>query len=172
MGTRCASASIFPEEDRPRTTGPAANRTFASPSVTDGQTWERNLVRAGSREHSSLWVSDAGRRSQGKYRGAAGASDLPAVFLSEPDPEGLRQINAMLPLGAQPGDYQVAVNFAGRISSAAMVSICARLIQIVAAHGLDDSLEGHLATLGMLKLFGEIRGGNSIEKCQVPSPRG
>jgi uncharacterized protein (TIGR03437 family) len=39
------------------------------------------------------------------------------VFLSEPDPQGLRQINAMLPTGAQPGDCSVSASFRGTLSA-------------------------------------------------------
>ena len=51
------------------------------------------------------------------------ATILPAVFLSEPDPEGLRQINAMLPSGAQPGDCGVSVGFGGAVSAPVAVRL-------------------------------------------------
>ena len=49
--------------------------------------------------------------------------DLPAVFLSEPDPQGLRQINAMLPSGAQPGEYSVSLGFGGAVSAPVAVRL-------------------------------------------------
>jgi hypothetical protein len=52
-----------------------------------------------------------------------GSNELPAVFLSEADPQGLRQINAMRPPGVQPGDYAVAVGFRDTISEAVPVRL-------------------------------------------------
>jgi tRNA (mo5U34)-methyltransferase len=92
--------------------------------VTDGQTWERNLVHTGIGGCISLWVSglpeDAAKDA---VNVRLGASDLPVVFVSEADPQGLRQINAMLPPGAEPGDYAVAVSFAGQISDSVPVKL-------------------------------------------------
>jgi uncharacterized protein (TIGR03437 family) len=51
------------------------------------------------------------------------SDDLPAVFLSEPDPQGLRQINAMLPSGAQPGEYSVSAGFGGAVSAPVPVKL-------------------------------------------------
>jgi tRNA (mo5U34)-methyltransferase len=86
--------------------------------VTDGKTWERNLVHTGLHSCISLWVAglpeEAARAEIAVW---LGSDELPAVFLSEPDPQGLRQINAMLPSGAQPGDCSVSVAF-GDIHSA------------------------------------------------------
>jgi len=80
--------------------------------VTDGRTWERNLVHTGVDSCISLWVSGLpeGAVRDGIAVWLAG-DHLPAVFLSEADPQGLRQINAMLPAGTQPGDYSVSVSF-------------------------------------------------------------
>jgi tRNA (mo5U34)-methyltransferase len=92
--------------------------------ATDGRTWERNLVHTGVESCISLWVS--GLPEDATRDGIAvwlGGNDLPAVFLSEPDPQGLRQINAMLPTGTQPGDYSVAVGFGGKVSSGVPVRL-------------------------------------------------
>jgi tRNA (mo5U34)-methyltransferase len=86
--------------------------------VTDGKTWERNLVHAGLGSSISLWVS--GLPEEAARDGIAVWLDgdgLPATFLSEPDPQGLRQINAMLPTGVQPGDYSVSAGFGGAVSA-------------------------------------------------------
>jgi tRNA (mo5U34)-methyltransferase len=92
--------------------------------VTDGRTWERNLVHAGPQSGISLWVSGlpeaADRDSVTVW---LGGSDLPAAFLSEPDPQGLRQINAMLPSGAEPGDYSVSLGFRDAVSAAVPVRL-------------------------------------------------
>jgi tRNA (mo5U34)-methyltransferase len=85
--------------------------------VTDGKTWERNLIHAGLGSSISLWVS--GLPEAAVRDGIAvwlDGDDLPATFLSEPDPRGLRQINAMLPTGAQPGDYTVSAGFGDAVS--------------------------------------------------------
>jgi tRNA (mo5U34)-methyltransferase len=92
--------------------------------VTDGKTWERNLVHTGLQSCISLWVS--GLPEEAARDGIAvwlDGDDLPAVFLSEPDPQGLRQINAMLPSGAQPGDYSVSAGFGGAISPSVPVKL-------------------------------------------------
>ena len=48
-------------------------------------------------------------------------TDLPATFLSEPDREGLRQVNALLPSGLEPGEAEVRLAF--REAESAPVSI-------------------------------------------------
>jgi uncharacterized protein (TIGR03437 family) len=66
----------------------------------------------------SLWIS--GLPEEADRDGVAvwlNGDDLPAVFLSEPDPQGLRQVNAMLPTGAQPGDYTVSAGFGDGVSA-------------------------------------------------------
>jgi len=85
--------------------------------VTDGKTWERNLIHTGIQSCISLWVAGL---PEGAMRDDItiwlDGDDLPAVFLSEPDREGLRQINAMLPSGARPGERSVSVAFSGAVS--------------------------------------------------------
>jgi len=86
--------------------------------VTDGKTWERNLIHTGLNSCVSLWIS--GLPEEADRDGVAvwlNGDDLPAVFLSEPDPQGLRQVNAMLPTGAQPGDYTVSAGFGDGVSA-------------------------------------------------------
>jgi len=72
----------------------------------------------------SLWVSglpeDAARDGIAVW---LDGDQLPAVFLSEPDPQGLRQINAMLPSGVQPGDYSVSAAFGTAVSAPAPVRL-------------------------------------------------
>ena len=92
--------------------------------VTDGKTWERNLVHTGIDSCLSLWVS--GLPEEAAMDGIAvwlDGDDLPAVYLSQPDAQGLRQINAMLPSGTQPGDYTVAVAFQDTVSEAVPVKL-------------------------------------------------
>jgi tRNA (mo5U34)-methyltransferase len=110
--------------DAPRTANPTEAREIHIAIVTDGQTWERNLVHTGIGGCISLWVSgmpeDAAKEA---VNVRLGANDLPTAFLSEADPEGLRQINAMLPPEAEPGDYPVAVSFADRTSDSVPVKL-------------------------------------------------
>ena len=93
-------------------------------TVTDGRTWERNLVHDGINSCISLWVSGLpeGTTKAGIAVWLAG-HELPAIFLSEADPQGLRQINAMRPSGVQPGDYTVAVGFQNVVSEAVPVKL-------------------------------------------------
>ncbi len=110
-------------ERRQRPTAAAASALRIA-IVTDGQTWERNLVHTGVNSCISLWVSglpeDAARDSIAVY---LDGDHLPAVFLSEPDPQGLRQVNAMLPSGAQPGDYDVSAGCGDAVSPPAPVRL-------------------------------------------------
>ena len=92
--------------------------------VTDGKTWERNLAHTGIDSCISLWVSGLPEEAaMGGLTVWLDGNDLPAVFLSQPDAQGLRQINAMLPSGAQPGDYAVAVAFRDTVSEAVPVRL-------------------------------------------------
>ncbi len=92
--------------------------------VTDGKSWERNLIHTGLHSSVSLWVSglpeDAARENIAVW---LNGDDLPAIFLSEPDPQGLRQINAMLPTGLQPGDYTISAGFGGAASAPVAVRL-------------------------------------------------
>jgi tRNA (mo5U34)-methyltransferase len=110
--------------DRQQRPGRAEGSNVRIAIVTDGKTWERNLVHTGVNSCISLWVSglpdDAER---GGVTVWLGSSDLPAVFLSEAGPDGLRQINAMLPSGAQPGDYAVSVAFLDAVSGTVPVRL-------------------------------------------------
>jgi tRNA (mo5U34)-methyltransferase len=114
---------LSPEERRQRPARPEASN-IRIVIVTDGKTWERNLIHTGIGSCISLWVSglpaDATRDAIAVW---LDGDDLPAVFLSEPDPQGLRQVNAMLPSGARPGDYAVAVAFRDTVSEAVPVTV-------------------------------------------------
>jgi tRNA (mo5U34)-methyltransferase len=104
------------EQRRERPAGAEASNIRIA-IVTDGKTWERNLVHTGLHSCISLWVS--GLPDESAADGVAvwlEGDHLPAVFLSEPDPHGLRQINAMLPTGAQPGECTASVGFGAAVS--------------------------------------------------------
>jgi len=92
--------------------------------VTDGKTWERNIVHTGMDSCISLWVSglpdDA---AMSEITVWLDGEDLPAVFLSQPDAQGLRQINAMLPSGTPGGEYAVAAGLRDTVSEAVPVRL-------------------------------------------------
>ena len=115
-------------EQRRQRPAPTAASNIRIAIVTDGKTWQRNLVHIGVHTGVdsciSLWVS--GLPEEAAMDTIAvwlDGDDLPAVFLSKPDAQGLRQINAMLPSGAQPGGYAVAVAFRDAVSDAVPVKL-------------------------------------------------
>ena len=91
-----------PEGERLRPSGVAADTAIRL--VTDGRTWERYKVHVGVDACLSLWVwglpEDCDRW---QVRVRLNGTDLPASYLSVPDQEGLRQVNALLPAGLAPG---------------------------------------------------------------------
>jgi tRNA (mo5U34)-methyltransferase len=99
------------EERQARRSEPAAANVRIE-LVTDGRSWERSRVRVGPGSCVSLWVSGipegAGRNDIAVRLNGA---DLPAIFLSEPDKQGLRQVNALLPSGLHPGDASIALRY-------------------------------------------------------------
>jgi tRNA (mo5U34)-methyltransferase len=113
------------EEERQR-------RTLATPGgaeirieiVADGKTWERNQVRTRQDACISLWVRGMpeGSRADGVLV-RLGGNDLPCIFLSEPDPAGLRQVNALLPPGLAPGRMNVNLVMGDVVSAPAIVEV-------------------------------------------------
>jgi tRNA (mo5U34)-methyltransferase len=104
-------------------------------SVRDGKTYEFNRVRVGVPESSvSAWVSglpDGMLNTHVSLR--LDGSDLPAVFVSETDAQGLKQVNAMVPMGMEPGEYLLTVR--ARDVESRQVPI--RLIDGLADHHVD-----------------------------------
>jgi len=87
--------------------------------VTDGRTWERYRVHAGSEACVSLWVSglpEGCDRRQVRVR--LNGTDLPAVYVSNHDREGLSQVNALLPAGLAPGQGSITLWFGDTESQA------------------------------------------------------
>ena len=93
--------------------------------IIDGKTYAPDRVRVGVAESSvSAWV-------RGVPDGASAAeislrldgADLPATFVSGMDAQGLRQVNAMVPMGAEPGEYRLSVRFRGLESHASPVQL-------------------------------------------------
>ncbi|HXM45475.1 MAG TPA: methyltransferase domain-containing protein [Bryobacteraceae bacterium] len=114
---------LTPERRRTRAARPRASNIRIA-IVTDGKTWERSLIHTGIQSCISLWVAglpeDAARDAIGV---SLDGEDLPALFLSKPDAQGLRQINAMLPSGARPGAYAVAVTFQEGVSEGVPITL-------------------------------------------------
>jgi len=78
--------------------------------VTDGTTWERSRVRVGESSSVSLWVAGLPEGALvADLRVRLNGSDLPATFLSAPNSEGTRQVNALLPPGLNPGTASISL---------------------------------------------------------------
>jgi tRNA (mo5U34)-methyltransferase len=123
-GNRVRIGVDLSSADRQQHPHPVETANIRIGIVTDGKTWERNLVHTGVNSCISLWVSGLPEdTAKGAITVWLGNNDLPAVFLSEPDRDGLRQINAMLPSGIKLGDYAVAVGFLSAVSEAVPVKL-------------------------------------------------
>jgi len=86
--------------------------------VADGKSWESNLVRLTEEPCVSIWV--VGIPSHGACKDLKvrlNGSDLPSTFLSDPDEEGRRQVNALLTGGTRPGPARLSVVYLDRESS-------------------------------------------------------
>lgn len=85
-------------EDRVNLSPPTSSHAVEIAGVADGRTWESDRVRTGPGSCVSVWA-----RGLPKNVPAADitlrldGTDLPAVYISAADPEGLRQVNAILP---------------------------------------------------------------------------
>ena len=110
--SRSARIPVDLSRDQRRATAvPSAN--LRVDHVIDGKTYAPGVVRVGVPESSiSAWVggipddiplSELGLRLDG--------ADLPATYVSALDAHGLRQVNAMVPLGTPPGEYLVTATF-------------------------------------------------------------
>jgi tRNA (mo5U34)-methyltransferase len=113
------------EDRRRRTAAARGGPDFRIEIVADGKTWERNQVRRRADACISLWV-----RGLAPELGAAdvtvrlgGGAELPAVFVSEPDQAGLRQVNALLPSGIPTGPTEVNVAAGEAVTPPAAVEV-------------------------------------------------
>ena len=103
----------LPVEERRRFAGPRAEGLRIH-SVTDGRTFAESRVRAGEDACMSMWAAglpDGVTAERLALR--LDGTDLPATWVSAPDGDGLRQINALLPPGIPPGRVQVALALDG-----------------------------------------------------------
>jgi tRNA (mo5U34)-methyltransferase len=86
--------------------------------VIDGKTYAPSRVRTGVAESSvSAWVEgipEGGEPVDVSLR--LDGVDLPATYVGRPDLSGARQVNAMVPVGTEPGEYWISVR-SGRFES-------------------------------------------------------
>jgi tRNA (mo5U34)-methyltransferase len=83
---------------------------FEIKSVGDGRTWERNQVRMRPDACISLWVLGLPPMcSAADVIVRLNGNDLPSLFVSEPDSQGLRQINALVPSSVRAGKTSVSI---------------------------------------------------------------
>jgi hypothetical protein len=89
--------------------------------VTDGKTWERWKVKTGPDSCLSLWAKGIPDDAQISVR--LEPANLSAVFVSAPDAEGARQVNAMLPSGIPPGKTKLTLVCNGAASEPAEIEL-------------------------------------------------
>ncbi len=86
--------------------------------IIDGKTYAPGIARVGVPESSvSAWVAGIGEGTA--MSGVAlrlDGADLPATYVSALDSSGLRQVNAMIPVGMAPGEYSLSARV-GEIES-------------------------------------------------------
>jgi len=114
----------IPEPDRRRADAERASGDIEIRLATDGRTWERYRVRVGLDACISLWVSGLPDPCDpGEVRVRLNGTDLPAIYVSSHDREGLSQVNALLPSGLDPGRATVALVFAEAQSPPAEIDL-------------------------------------------------
>ncbi len=86
--------------------------------VTDGRTWERGRVKVGAGSCLSLWArgvpDDCGVN---QLLVLLNGMNLPAIYVSAANDEGVRQVNATLPSGLPPGTFKLRLECAGDTSA-------------------------------------------------------
>ena len=111
-----------PAPDRPS----RESNDIAIDIVTDGKTWERNVIHRGPESCISVWVSnlpDAVKRDE-LFLELCGSLH-PVSYVSGPDPEhnGARQLNALLPTRLPLGSTEIAVVLGETRSAARQVEV-------------------------------------------------
>ncbi len=82
--------------------------------AADGKTWERNQVRLSGDSCVSIWLSGMPRNAEREdIHVTLGESALEIMFLSSPDDQNRRQVNARVPESVPPGEYPLLVDCAG-----------------------------------------------------------
>ena len=92
--------------------------------VTDGKTWDRWRVKTGADSCLSIWAKGIPDESQVSV--CLELANLSVVFLSGPDGEGTRQVNAMLPCGIPPGKTTLRLICNGASSEAVEIELIDR----------------------------------------------
>jgi tRNA (mo5U34)-methyltransferase len=110
----------LPRAERRASTGGSDAIQIAG--VTDGKTYESNRVRIGVESCLSVWASGI-ERDKHDVTVRLDGTDLPAVYVSTADDRGLKQVNAMLPPGMDPGEYLITVSVRGVESRALPVRL-------------------------------------------------
>ncbi len=100
-----------PEQER-RRAAPKPAGDVEIRLVTDGRTWERYRVHTGVDACVSVWVAGLPDPCEpGAVRVRLNGTDLPAIYVSTRDREGLSQVNALLPVGLAAGRVSLVLVF-------------------------------------------------------------
>ena len=92
--------------------------------VTDGKTWDRWRVKTGGDSSLSIWSRGIPDGCEMKdVLVLLNGLNLPAIYVSSADAEGLKQVNATLPAGLKPGKVKLRLQCAGDISAAVDVEL-------------------------------------------------
>jgi hypothetical protein len=92
--------------------------------VADGKTWERNQARLSSDCCVSIWFAGMPRNAEREdIRVELDDTELEVTFLSSPDENGRRQINARVPVNIEPGEYAIVASCAGVTCSPAKLKL-------------------------------------------------
>jgi len=92
--------------------------------VTDGKTWDRWRVKTGGDSSLSIWsrgIPD--NREMKDVVVLLNGLNLPAIYVSSVDAEGLKQVNATLPAGLAPGKFKLRLQCADQISASVDVEL-------------------------------------------------
>ncbi len=104
-GSRWSAPSRIPVDlsRQERRASPGAG-TLRVARVIDGKTYDPGRVRTGVAESSvSAWVEGIVEGAEVSLR--LDGVDLPATYIGQADATGARQVNAMVPVGTEPGEY-------------------------------------------------------------------
>ncbi len=102
----------IPEQERRQEAPARPAGDLAIRLVTDGRTWERYRIHTGVDACISLWAEGLPDSCEPRHVCVRlNGTDLPAVYISSHDREGLSQVNALLPAGLAPGRASIALVF-------------------------------------------------------------
>jgi tRNA (mo5U34)-methyltransferase len=98
---------------------------FRVQNVCDGISWKTNEVRLGDSSYLTFWVSGLSENADfNNLRAYLGHKRLVLEYLAaQPDPNGLRQVNARVPNALEAGHNTFVVKFAGVVSEAIEVNV-------------------------------------------------